>query len=117
MSNNALPPRIVKAARKNHKCFACLCDIPVGYTYIAYPGKNDAGVFGTTHLCIECSYLLTQKSGVNKFKVSEGEFTELRIPNFLRKKRTAFRSDPKLAMQQDGLLKNPEKLNNRMGIC
>jgi hypothetical protein len=106
MSNNALSARVVKAARKPHKCFACLCDIPVGYTYIAYPGKNDAGVFGTTHLCIECSYLLTQKTGPKKFKVREGEFTERQIPNFLRKKRTAFRKNPKETIKQSGLMQS-----------
>ena len=103
--NNALPARVVKAARKPHKCFACLGTIPAGCTYIAYPGKNDAGQFSTKHLCIECSYLLTQKTGDQSQTVKFGEFSDRLIPNFLRKKRTAFRRNPKEVIEQSGLLK------------
>lgn len=106
--NNALPARVVKAARKPHKCYACLCTIPAGYTYVAYPGKNDAGQFGTTPLCIECSYLLSQKTGATAQTIRFGEFSDRLIPNFLRKKRTAFRRNPQQVIRESGLLKGNE---------
>lgn len=95
--------RITKA-RKAHKCFACLRDIAKGEVYIGYPGTNSEGKFQTVHLCIECSFLLTQKDGTNAHNIEFGNFTEQRIPNCLRKKRNEFRKDPKAALDAAGLL-------------
>lgn len=95
--------RIVRA-RKQHKCWACGTDIPAGQVYIAYPGTNNEGSFQTTHLCILCSYLLTQKDGANANNIRQGEFSERLLPNCLRKKRTEFLRDPKAALDAAGLL-------------
>jgi hypothetical protein len=95
-------PRIT-VARKVHQCYACLRDIPKGETYIGYPGKNNRGKFETVHLCIECSYLLTQKTGADAFNITYGNFTERLIPNFLRKKRNEFRKAPRKAIEDAGL--------------
>lgn len=95
--------RIVRA-RKQHKCWACSTDIPVGQVYIAYPGTNNEGQFQTTHLCILCSYLLTQKDGANAHNIRQNEFCERLLPNCLRKKRTEFLRDPKAALDAAGLL-------------
>lgn len=96
--------RITKA-RKEHKCFACGDKIVKGQVYIGYPGKSNTGVFQTTHLCIICSYLLTQKTGANAHNVRMGEFSERLLPNCLRKKRAEFLRDPKKAIESAGLTK------------
>lgn len=93
----------VITARKEHKCFACGANIPKGQVYIGYPGKSNTGVFQTTHLCIECSYLLTQKTGANAHTIRQGEFCDRLLPNCLRKKRAEFRKDPKAAIESAGL--------------
>ena len=85
-------PRTV-VARKPHKCFACTCNIPKGYQYVACPSTFD-GKFQTIHLCIECAYLLRHKTGEHANALTQGCFTERRIPNCLRKLRTDFRKDP-----------------------
>lgn len=104
MSNNkSFPAKLVKSARKSHNCFACTCNIPAGYMYIAYPVQSD-GKFVTTHLCIECGYLMTQKTGPTARTIREGEFQDKLIPNFLRKKRTEFRRNPTEAAKASGLI-------------
>jgi hypothetical protein len=95
--------RVVKA-RKQYKCFACNNDIVVGQVHVAYPGKNDAGVFTTTRLCIICSYLITQKTGAKAHSIRQGEFSDALIPNCLRKKRAEFLKDPKEAVTAAGLM-------------
>lgn len=102
MSDLVFDPRIT-TARKQHKCFACERSIPKGETYIGYPGKNSEGKFMTVRLCIECSYLLTQKTGANAHNIRLGEFSERLLPNCLRKKRAEFRKDPKAAITAAGL--------------
>lgn len=99
----AFDPRIT-TARKPHKCFACGVTIPKGQVYIGYPGKNSEGTFQTVHLCIECSYLLTQKSGANAHNIRFNEFNDRLLPNCLRKKRTEFRKNPRKAIEAAGLL-------------
>ena len=94
----------ITTARKEHQCFACGVRIPAGQVYIAYPGKNNEGKFQTTHLCIECSYLLTQKTGENANNIRQGEFSDRLLPNCLRKKRAEFRKDPKAAINAAGLM-------------
>lgn len=86
-------PKVV-TARKNHKCWACLCEIPKGMMYVSYPGKNEAGEFQSTKLCHECSVLLMKKTGATAHTIRQGEFSERLIPNCLRKVRTQFRKEP-----------------------
>jgi hypothetical protein len=84
----------VQTARKTHKCWACLCEIPKGMMYVSYPGKNSAGDFQSTKLCHECSVLLTKKTGATALTIRQGEFSERLIPNCLRKVRNEFRKEP-----------------------
>ena len=93
-------------ARKPHKCWACGIVIPVGLKYIAYSGKDNSGKFRTLHLCIECSFLLTQKTGANANSIRQGEFCERLLPNCLRKKRAEFRRDARAAVTAAGLLES-----------
>lgn len=106
MSDNITFDARVVNARKQYKCWACNSDIVSGQKHVAYPGKHNNGKFTTTRLCIECTYLLTQKTGANAFNIRKGEFTDILIPNCLRKKRKEFRNDPKAAVEAAGLLKD-----------
>jgi hypothetical protein len=72
--------------------------------YVNYTAEVD-GKFAPTHLCIECTYLMTQKTGPTARTIREGEFQEPFIPNFLRKKRNEFRRDPDAAVKASGLIK------------
>jgi hypothetical protein len=99
----AFEPRIT-TARKEHKCFACCVKIPKGQVYIGNPGKASDGKFMTTKLCIECAYLLSQKTGANAHNIRQGEFIDRLLPNCLRKKRAEFRKDPRKAIEAAGLL-------------
>jgi hypothetical protein len=104
MSNdpvNTFAARITKA-KKEHKCLGCLRPIIPGVVYISYPGMTSEGKFMTNRLCIECSFLITQKN-VNRNHIREGEFTDQYIPNCLRKKREEFRKDPQAAIKAAGL--------------
>lgn len=94
--------RVTRASKK-HKCMACLRPIVVGETYISYPAKFESGTMTTRRLCIECSYLLTQKTGKDASTIRDGEFSERLLPNCLRKKRAEFRRDPKQAIRAAGL--------------
>lgn len=110
----ALDPK-VQTARKNHKCWACLCDIPKGIMYVSYPGKNSAGEFQSTKLCHECSVLLTKKTGATALTIRQGEFSERLIPNFLRKVRNEFRKEPtkmlkEIAEKADSMPATPPKM-------
>lgn len=106
MEDNAFPAKVILSSRKPHKCFACLFDIPVGSIYIAYPGVNSGGEFSEMKLCIECSYLLSQKTGKNAHNIRQGEFQDRLLPNCLRKKRTEFRRNPQAAVIAAGLIKD-----------
>jgi hypothetical protein len=90
----------VQTARKAHKCWACLCEIPKGMMYVSYPGKNSAGNFQSTKLCHECSVLLTKKTGATAFTIRQGEFSERLIPNCLRKVRNEFRKAPMKMLEE-----------------
>jgi hypothetical protein len=90
----------VLTARKNHKCWACLCEIPKGMMYVSYPGKNEAGEFQSTKLCHECSVLLTKKTGATALTIRQGEFSERLIPNCLRKVRNEFRKAPMKMLEE-----------------
>jgi hypothetical protein len=103
MSDDLIFDARVTKARKQHRCLACLRPIMAGETYIEYPGKDSKGEFSTRRLCIECSFLLTQKTGADASSVREGEFSDRLIPNFLRKKRAEFRRNPKAAITAAGL--------------
>lgn len=94
--------KVTKAAKK-HKCMACLLPIVPGEVYVSYPAKFASGKMTTRRLCIECSFLLTQKGGKSADTIREGEFSDRLIPNCLRKKRTEFRHNPKAAIRAAGL--------------
>ena len=100
--SNKFTPRVVKAAKKPHECYACCRTIPEGAVYIAYPGKDNDGEFCTMHLCLECGYLMTQKTGERATNLQQGEFQEQFIPNCLRKKREEFRKDPEACIKNGG---------------
>ena len=85
--------KVIKKSRKAHKCLMCLRDIPQGSIYLATPYKAD-NEFGTAKMCAECAYLL-KHSTVKTF--SEGAFTDIKIPNFLRKIRNEYRKNPQKA--------------------
>ena len=51
------------------------------------------------HLCLECGYLMTQKTGERSTNLRQGEFQEKFIPNCLRKKRDEFRKDPEACIK------------------
>ena len=96
--NYYFDPRVLKA-RKEHQCMTCLLPIVPHEVYIMYPAKLGKGKFTYRRLCVECSYLLTQKSaGREEFR--RGEFSERLIPNCLRKRRTEFRKNPEAAIRQ-----------------
>lgn len=106
MSTNTFNARITKAAKK-HQCLACERPIAKGEIHIVYPGKNSEGKFMSTRLCIECRFLITQKTGANASNIRPGEFTDILLPNCLRKKRTEFRKNPKAAIIAAGLPETP----------
>jgi hypothetical protein len=110
-SGDAFNARVVFSARKQHECFTCRKVIPVGSMYIAYPGKNHEGTFCTTHLCCECTFLLTQNNGPFRDTIRKDCFTEQLIPNCLRKKRAEYRKNPRQAILSAGLTRsNPENV-------
>lgn len=84
--------------------FCVLRKNPQGQVYIGNPGKASDGKFMTTKLCIECAYLLSQKTGANAHNIRQGEFIDRLLPNCLRKKRAEFRKDPRKAIEDAGLL-------------
>ena len=113
-------PRVV-TARKAHKCWACLCDIPKGMMYVSYSGKNEAGEFQSTKLCHECSVLLTKKTGATALTIRQGEFSERLIPNCLRKVRNEFRKAPmkmlkEIAEKANSMPATPPKLCNQIVV-
>lgn len=95
-------PRVVLSSRKAHKCVTCGYVMPKGTVYVAYPCKDNLG-FRTLHLCVECTYLMNFKTGERRQEITTGEFTERRIPNFLRKKRAEFRKNPTQAIRDSKL--------------
>ena len=103
MSSVSFDPRVVMKSRKAHKCYACAYNMPQGSIYISYPGVWEDGKFKSLKLCVECSFLLHFKTGEHKEFVREGEFTERRIPNFLKKKRAEFRKNPQKAIRDNKL--------------
>lgn len=90
----------VQTARKEHICWTCERPIKPGTLYITIPGINHEGAFVNTRMCVECNFIATQKDGENATTFSPGCFTELRIPNCLRKVRNDFRLDPKAAAEK-----------------
>ena len=93
-------PRVVSSSRKEHKCYVCAYNMPKGTMYVAYPFKGEDGKFKSLKICVECGYLMRFKTGDHKDIVREGEFTERRIPNFLKKKRSEFRKNPLKAIRE-----------------
>ena len=86
------PAKVITRSAKEHKCLMCLNIIPKGSIYIVLPFKDDTdGKFEAIKMCAECAYLL-KHSTVKTF--SEGAFTDIKIPNFLRKIRNEYRKNP-----------------------
>ena len=84
--------RVIQKSRKVHRCLMCCRDIPVGSIYVVSPYKDDAdGRFEAVKMCHECAYLMHY---VTKPTFKEGNFTDVNIPNFLRKIRNEYRKDP-----------------------
>lgn len=98
--------RIVKAA-KDHKCYTCERPLKKGEVHIVYPGTNENYKLVSFRLCIECSFLITQKDGINASQIKAGGFTDVLIPNRLRKKRAEFRANPRAAIIAAGLPETP----------
>ena len=98
--------RIVKAA-KEHKCYTCNRPLKKGEVHIVYPGTNENYKLVSFRLCIECSFLITQKDGVYANQIKAGGFSDIMIPNRLRKKRAEFRKNPKAAIIAAGLPEKP----------
>jgi hypothetical protein len=91
--------RVVQKSRKPHRCLFCENEIPTGSMYIVSPGKDDGdGTFVNVKMCPECAWLVQQTDKDRQFK--EGNFTEQRIPNRLRKLRTEYRKDPQKAWEE-----------------
>lgn len=95
--------KCITSARKEHVCFGCREKIAVGSPYIAYPCSGEDGKFRSIKICPTCGFLLMQKNGANASTLREGEFSEVLIPNCLRKKRNAYWKDPKKAIHEAGM--------------
>lgn len=86
--------RVIQSSRKVHKCLLCCRDIPKDSIYVSSPCKGSDGKVESIKLCTECAYLL---HFTTKTTLDEGNFSDMRIPNFLRKIRAEYRKDPKAA--------------------
>lgn len=90
--------RVIQKSKKAHQCLMCCRNIPIGSIYVVSPYKDDAdGKFETVKMCAECAYLMNH---VTKPNFKEGNFTEVNIPNFLRKIRNEYRKDPLKAWEE-----------------
>jgi hypothetical protein len=81
-------------AKNDYLCTACEKVIEKDQPYISQSGACSDGTFATYKVCFECGFLITQKTGERRNRVSPGEMTEKKIPNFLRKLRDEYRKDP-----------------------
>lgn len=84
-------------AKKEYTCWTCEKTIKAGDFYIRSAGTNQAGDFVTTIMCVECTFVATQKDSTT---FQQGCFTDIRIPNCLRKVRNDFRVNPKAAAEK-----------------
>lgn len=94
----------VHTARKEYTCWTCNNKIAVGDYYACSAGTNESGAFVTTRMCIECTFLATQKTGENAETFAPGCFTERKIPNCLRKLRSEYRLAPLATIEKYGVL-------------
>lgn len=91
--------RVIQRSRKIHRCLFCENEIPTGSVYIVSPGKDDEdGTFINVKMCPECAWLIQHTDNNHQFK--EGNFTERKIPNKLRKLREVYRKDPQKAWEE-----------------
>lgn len=97
----------VCVAKKQYTCWTCRRAIQPGKRYAASAGTNHSGEFTYIRMCIECLFLMTQKTGPEAETVAPGCFTEQKIPNFLRKLRTEYRCDPAATVKRYKLLEVP----------
>ena len=93
------PAKVITKSAKEHRCLMCLQVIPKGSIYIVLPFKDETdGKFEAINMCSECAYLMKHTTNA-QFK--EGNFTDMNIPNFLRKIRNEYRKNPQKAWEQN----------------
>lgn len=92
----AFDPKVIFRSRKPHQCYGCLLTIPQGKMYLAHPVKVGKSVV-TRHLCITCSFLLSQNP---RAELKKGNYTERLIPNALKKVRAEFLKNPEKAIRE-----------------
>lgn len=102
----AFDSRVTRAA-KTHLCYTCERPLKKGTVHIVYPATDENYNFISYRLCIECSFLVSQKDGINRNSIKKGGFTDILIPNRLRKKRAEFRANPRAAIIAAGLPETP----------
>ena len=74
----------------------CFQIIPKGSIYAAIPYEENKTI-DTVKMCAECTYLMNHADR-NSFKI--GNFTEVNLPNCLRKIRNEYRKDPAKAWRE-----------------
>lgn len=90
--------KVILKSRKAHHCMMCFAIMPKGSMYITMPHKSDQdGSFEDIKLCPECAYIM-KHADTTSFKL--GNFTEVSIPNCLRKIRNEYRKDPVKAWEE-----------------
>ena len=76
----------------------CFRIMPKGSIYITVPHKDEtSGRFEEIKLCPECGYVM-KHADTSTFK--SGGFTDINIPNKLRKIRNEYRKDPQNAWEE-----------------
>lgn len=90
--------KVIGKSAKAHKCVFCLRVIPKGSSYISAPHKGEDGSFEDLKMCLECAYII-HKADTQSFK--PGNFTDVNIPNCLRKIRNEYRKDPTKAWDKE----------------
>lgn len=90
--------KVILKSRKAYHCMMCFRIIPKGSIYITVPHKDETdGRFEEIKLCSECGYVM-KHADTTSFKL--GNFTEVNIPNCLRKIRNEYRKDPVKAWEE-----------------
>ena len=100
--------KVIMKSKKEHRCSMCIGVIQKGNAHVAVPYKDGAdGSFKDIKICPECAYVMNH-ADTTTFK--DGGFTDINIPNKLRKIRNEYRKDPIGAW--DELVKSQEKTEN-----
>ena len=100
--------KVIMKSQKEHRCSMCIGLIQKGNAYVTVPYKDATdGSFKDIKLCPECAYVM-HHADTSTFK--SGGFTDINIPNKLRKIRAEYRKDPIGAWEE--LVKLQEKKEN-----